>query len=183
MKRRILYVSTALITLLLSFPAIAQDSFSEPPITTNSISAVKLKDLNLQPGDYTIMQTITETSVVSVDHTKRGFTITSEEDGFMLRYKFVQVREDGKIYWRIDLVDWSGVVKMGYLANDVKVYTPTSAADVARRLAIYRLIDTASQKGADAIIDPIISMNMAKSGSLYYFKTTVSGRMIKLNER
>ena len=160
--------------------SLAQSSFTEPPIATNTINAVKLSELNLTSNDYTLMETITETSIISVEHSKRGFTIASEDEDFMLKYKYVKEKEDGRTQWYIDLEDWSGVVKLGYLSNDVDVYTPKRPADVAKKLAVYRLINVAQQSGADGIVEPVISMNMAKNGKLYFYKTTVTGRMIKL---
>lgn len=150
--------------------------FSEPPIATNTINAVKLSELNLRSSDYELLQQVTETAVVSVDNNRRGFVINCDDENFMLKYKYV--KEGGK--WYTELSDWDGVVKLGYLSNNIDLYVPNRAADVAKGLALYRLISTASQMGADGIVEPMVSMNVAKSGKTIYFKTTVMGRMIRL---
>ena len=165
----------SLVFLFCHFNALAQD-FSEPPIVTNSINAVRLSELNLTSSDYSLMNTITETSIVSVSYSRRGFTITGEDESFVLKYKYIKKGDD----WHTELVDWSGTVKLGYLSNDTDLYVPKRAADVAKRLAIHRLIARAQQMGADGIVEPIVSMNMATNGKQDYFKTTVSGKLIVL---
>lgn len=166
-------------TLSVSLSSFAQDGFTRPPIATNSISSIQFRDLYLHEGDYTIMQTVTESALVSASYSKKGkdYEIICEDEDFRLKYEWDKDKE------RYVLEDWSGVVKLGYLRNDMEVKPPKDADDIARRLAIYRLIATASQNGADAIIDPIVTMNMARSGNLFYYKVTATGRMIKLNQR
>lgn len=165
---------------LMAFAPNGFAQFSEPPIATNTINAIQLRELNLRSGDYTIMQSVTATSIIAVEHSKKGFTITCEDENFMLKYKYLDKDREEK-YAILD--DWEGVVKLGFLNNMVDWKLPKNAADVAKRLAIYRLINTAQQAGADGVIEPIVSMNMARSGKLYYYKTTVTGRLIKLNAK
>ena len=162
----------------LAFPGCGslKGTSSAPPIATNTINVASFKDLHLQKGDYVILKTASETSVIKARFTKYGFTISSENGDFELEYKYD--RED-EGYVRLE--DWSGVLNLGYFHNDVNALRyPTSPAEVARRLAIYQLINTAAQAGADAVVEPVISMNMAKNGAFYYYKTTVTGKLIQL---
>lgn len=97
-----------------------------------------------------------------------------EDESFRLEYAWVKDK------WQ--LCNWEGVVKVGFLSNENDdLFVPKSAAIVAKRLAIYKLINEAQMKGADGVIEPIISMNMARNGKRYYYKTTASGKLIKLN--
>ena len=53
---------------------------------------------------------------------------------------------------------------------------------IVRRLAIYRLINAAKVAGADGVIEPIISTNVAqgrRSRDIVY-KTTVSAKLVKI---
>ena len=164
--------------LLVCFPffgAKAQEDSSNPPIATNSIKAISLGELNLQTGDYIVLPTITVTSLVSVAwRGKNEFTINVEDEDFMLKYRW----DGGKKSWV--LRDWEGVVKMGFLANDTKLFIPQHPTEVADKLGVYRLIAQAQAKGADGIVEPIISTNMAKNGNKLFFKTTVTARPVIL---
>ena len=158
------------------FHGYAQDAFSEPPIASNKINSVRLSELNLRSSDYTVLNTLTETSLVSIEYQgKNKYTIACEDEGFRIEYKW-----NGKEkHWEVN--DWEGIVKLGFLSGeDDDIFFPRYASTVAKRLAIYKLINAAQMKGADGVIEPIVSMNMARNGKLYYYKTTVSGKLIKL---
>lgn len=170
------FLLSAVIFTGLSLSVNAQD-YTEPPIATNTINAIGLRELNLRTGDYEVMKAVTENAVISVEFSKKGFTVQCEDEDFMLKYKFNKDK-DGEGY--AELVDWNGVIKQGYLSNTAELRLPRNAAEVAKRLAIYRLINTAAQMGADGVVEPVVSMNMAKNGKLIYYKTTVTGRLIKL---
>lgn len=165
---------TLVIFSLLALKVDAQDVFSEPPIATNTINSVRLSELNLTGSDYTVMNTITETSLISVEHSRKGFKIYCEDEDFKLEYRYEKTGE-------AQLIDWEGVVKLGFLSNDdVYLYTPKRPADIAAKLAVYKMINAAQMNGADGVIEPTISMNMARNGKLHYYKTTVSCKLIKL---
>jgi uncharacterized protein YbjQ (UPF0145 family) len=89
------------------------------------------------------------------------------------------------------------VVKFGYLAGDVGKtttvqkgffgkkaaglvsYIPTDPEVVARQLAVYRIITEAKAIGADALIEPIISSDVASVGKrTNVIKTTVSAKAV-----
>lgn len=170
------YVILTVFALSLSvFSGFAQNAFSEPPIASNKINSVRLSELNLKSSDYTVLNTVTETSLISLEYRgKNKYSIMCEDENFRLEYAWVKDK------WQ--LCNWEGVVKVGFLSNENDdLFVPKSAAIVAKRLAIYKLINEAQMKGADGVIEPIISMNMARNGKRYYYKTTASGKLIKLN--
>ena len=51
---------------------------------------------------------------------------------------------------------------------------------MVRNLAIYRIINAAKVRGADGIIEPVISTNVEQRGRDIVLKTTVSAKLIKL---
>ena len=160
----------------------AQLNFSEPPIATNTINALQFSELNLSSGDFTILESVTETSIIAQEDTRKGRVITCEDEDFMLVFRDFYIKKEKKYIQ--ELVNWSGIVKLGFLKNDIdKLSIPNNAAEIGKRLAIYRLINTATQSGADGILEPIVSMNMARSGGKIYYKTTVTGRLIRLNNK
>ncbi len=124
------------------------------------------------------MNTVTETAVVSRQEIRNGYIAACEDENFTLKFGYYRSKIDEKLY--VKLLDCKGVIKLGFLSNTAELYEPYDVADISKRLAIYRLINTAQQMGADGVVEPIISMNMAKSGNLLYYKTTISGKLIKL---
>lgn len=145
------------------------------PKATNTVSTASFKDLNLERADYEILNTITAEAVIISDEKgskKKGLnlTLTEENDEFQLKFY------DDKIEHR-------GIVRLGYLANDY-TYDPSdlqNAESLARRLAIYRLINIAQQNGADGIIEPTVSTAVEQIGNkTIRLKTTAVAKIIKL---
>ena len=86
-----------------------------------------------------------------------------------------------EIAFRIDEV--KGIVRIGLLKNDYMredLYLEADPYWFSRNMAIYRLINAAKMAGADGIIEPIVSTNVEQVGRKIIFKTTVSGKLIKL---
>ena len=172
-----------LLFCLYSTSARAQnDPMSEPPIATNSINAIGLSELNLSSGDYSLLKPITISVVISVEYKgKRHKIIQCEDEDFTLEYKWGK-RDNGSYGWKIQ--DWEGVVKLGFLSNSIGALThDLSAHEAALRLAKYRLISQAQMQGADGVIEPIFSTNVAQSGKKLFFKTTVTARPLVLKSR
>ena len=178
---RVLQLISAVTAFVLSGPICqAQMEFDEPPIATNTINALQFSELNLNSGDFSILDVVTESSIIVLEQTKKERIITCEDEDFRLVFKYVK-EENKKV---LKLEEWSGIIKLGYLKNEIeKLSVPYNAAEIGRRLAIYRLINVASQSGADGILEPIVSMNMASNGGKIYFKTNVTGRLIRLNNK
>ena len=144
------------------------------PKALNTVATASFADLNLRSGDYQILNTVSADATVYLKVGTKTTTISDEINEFVLTY--VKTKKGIEFYH-------SGVLRVGYLGNDYS-YDPNekySAEDVARRLAIYRLINAAKQNGADGIIEPTISTNVEQKGKTIVFKTTASAKIIKLN--
>ena len=79
--------------------------------------------------------------------------------------------------------DFEGIARFGFLSNDYGYINTNKVSPeyIVRNLAIYRLVNQAKVRGADGVIEPVISTNAEGSGNTIIFKTTVSAKMMKLN--
>lgn len=156
----------------------------------STINTVYWENLALERNDYTVLNRITATATITYDATKmRKPKIIGENNEFL-----VVVKPFGPV------IDF-GVLKFGYLANDVGktteiqkgffkktglvTYIPVDPEVVARQLATYRIINEAKAIGADALIEPIISSDVATvSRRTNVIKTTISAKavIIKLDK-
>lgn len=147
------------------------------PRAVNTVNSVGLKELNLERGDYKILNTVTATASITYTENKSGdeYSIAGENNEFMLLYRF----DDDK-GWECR---YSGIVKLGYLSNDYQIgeIGILQPEEVARRLAIYRLVNQVHMDGGDGVIEPIISTNVAQRGKNVIYKATVSAKIVKLN--
>lgn len=146
------------------------------PKAINTISPVSFADLNLQRGDYEVLNTITATGTVYYKRTFGSIQITEENDEFAVTYTYNS--KSGKWY----LSNVKNIVRFGFLANDYgsTAIVNYSADELVRSLATYRLINEAQMLGADGVIEPVISTNTEQVGRDLVFKTTVSAKAIKL---
>lgn len=150
------------------------------PKAVNTINSVQLSELNLKHGtDYVIINTATADATVIYSTKRKGEQITIAEANGEFRIIWRYDRENGKWYAH----DYEGIARLGYLTNDygttyMDVFEPEW---MARNLAIYRLINASKVRGADGIIEPVISTNVEDRGTDVVFKTTVSAKLIKLN--
>lgn len=158
-----------------------------PPKAVNTISSISFFDLRLERDEYEIMNTITAEATVEYEYTRKSIEISGRDPSnpnslFSLKYK-----KDPKTN-RYDLESFMGVMRFGYLDNDEIndgniVYYPDI---VARRLAIYRIINLAKEMGADGIIEPLISTNYEQTKPFFSFngkivyKTTITGKPIRI---
>lgn len=150
------------------------------PTAVNTVNSVRLNELNLQHGtDYSIMNTVTAEATVFYTTKKKGQVVILEEENgeCWLEYKFDSQQEK----W--GLVDFEGVARYGFLSNDegrvsIREINPE---DMARNIAIYRLINASKVRGADGVIEPVISTNVGELNGKIVFKTTVSAKLMKLN--
>lgn len=149
------------------------------PTAVNTINSVGLSELNLKHGtDYTIVNTITSDATVLYSEQKKGEQVTiKEENGeFKLVYRYDNEYEK----WCI--VDFDGIARFGFLSNDEGRVSlrEIDPENVARNFAIYKLINASKVRGADGVIEPVISTNVEQRGKEIVFKTTVSAKLIKL---
>lgn len=147
------------------------------PRAVNTVNSVGLKELNLERGDYKILNTVTASATITYTENKSGteYSIAGENNEFMLLYRFNE-----KKGWECR---YSGIVKLGFLSNDYQVgdIGILQPEEVARRLAIYRLVNQVHMDGGDGVIEPIISTNVAQRGKNVIYKATVSAKIVKLN--
>lgn len=145
------------------------------PKAVNTINSVGLDELNLERADYQVLNTVTATAEITYSENRKGeYIIRGENNEFMLQYLF-----NPKTGWSCR---YSGIVKLGYLANDYEINNGAiHPEDAARRLAIYRLINMVSMEGGDGVIEPVVSTNIAQQGQNVIYKTTVKAKIIKLN--
>ncbi len=147
------------------------------PQAVNTVSTVTFRDLNLKTGDYYLLNKVNADATINVEYKSDDhIQIQCVEDDFTLIYK-----KDKTGAWTID--KFSGVARMGYLTNDdrnmsTSLYNPE---DIVRRLAIYRLINSVQQQGADGLIEPTISTNVVQTGKkTVTFTTHAEGKLIRL---
>ncbi len=174
----VMVTSTILLTSCFSFSKAVPNM--EIPIATNTINSVALRELNLKHGtDYTVLNTVTAEATVIYTTYKKGRKISIKEENGEFEIVWNYDEKSGKIFTE----DFEGIARFGFLSND---YSRVSTNDIApeyivRNLAIYRLINQAKVRGADGVIEPVISTNAEGSGKNIVFKTTVSAKLMKLN--
>ena len=149
------------------------------PTAVNTINSVGLSELNLKHGtDYTIVNTVKAEATILYSEQKKGEQVTlREENG---ECKLVYQFDSEQLQW--GLIDFDGIARFGFLSNDEGRVSlrEVNPENVARNLAIYRLINKSKANGADGVIEPVISTNVEQSGKEIVFKTTVSAKLIKL---
>lgn len=150
----------------------------------STINTVYWPNLSLERKDYTVLNRVTATATVTYDATNmRKPKIIGENNEFL-----VVVKPWGPV------IDF-GILKFGYLTGDIgtttavqkgffkkqglATFVPTDPETVARQLAVYRVINEAKAIGADALIEPIISSDVASiSRRSNVIKTTVSAKAV-----
>ncbi len=146
------------------------------PRAVNTLNSVTLDELHLQRKDYEILNTITADATVIYEGNSQSMTIKEEKGEFSIVLTWNQ--NTGK--W--DKTDFDGIARLGYLSNDYdNLNISYNPEDMARNIAIYRLINISKSMGADGVIAPVISTNAEKTGRYQItFKTTVEAKAIKL---
>lgn len=170
MKKLFFILSAAL--LLLASCSAPQTSLV--PRAVNTINSITLKELNLDRNDYEIINTVEAEAYIKYDsnYNNTRITISDDRGEFQLKYLY-----DKKKGWSCR---YSGIVRFGYLANDYVISTEqyTHPEEVARRLAIYRLINIVNEYGADGVLEPVISTNVESKGDYDVFYTSVKAKMV-----
>jgi len=152
----------------------------EMPIATNTINSVGLRDLNLQHGtDYTIINTVSAEATVIYTTRKKGKKVNIAEENGEFSIEWELDEKAGKMI----IKDYDGIARFGFLNKDYdRIYTNVIAPEyTARNLAIYRLINEAKLRGADGVIEPVISTSAEANGNNVVFKTNVTAKLMKLN--
>lgn len=154
------------------------------PKAVNTVHPVGWEELNLVRKDYTILKTTTAEASVTYHQTSKKIKIADANGEFSAIFKKATVRGAfGQKEEAWILYDVNGIARLGFLNNDYDTNETLLRCDpswFSRNAAIYRLINAAKVAGADGIIEPIISTNIEQAGRNVVFKTTVSGKLIKL---
>mgnify|MGYP001828360352 CR=1 FL=1 len=148
-------------------------------IARNTVDVATLEDINLERNNYEIIDVITASATVTFNAKKKRSY--GENNAFVLKYKKLKGTNELE----------SGMLRFGYFAQDVKAasaiqrglfrktsyesYIPVDPEILARRWATYKLILEAKALGADALIVPVRSSDIASGGkNVTIVKTTVT---------
>lgn len=150
------------------------------PQAINTINSVGLRELNLKhETDFLIMNTVSAEATVIYTVKKKGknVVISEENDEFKIEWKYDE--QNCQMY--VD--DYEGIARFGFLSNDYgRTFTKEIAPEyIVRNLAIYRLINQAKVRGADGVIEPVISTNVESRGKDIVFKASATAKLMKLN--
>ena len=154
------------------------------PKAVNTIHPVGWEEMNLVRQDYIILNTTSAEASVTYHETPKKIKISDVNGEFSAIFKKAKIRGafgQKTSAWYLD--DFNGILRIGFLKNDYNVDETMLQCDAfwfSRNMAIYRLINAAKVAGADGVIEPIVSTNIEQVGRNIVFKTTVSGKLIKL---
>ena len=154
------------------------------PQSSNMIHTVSFEDMKLTSNDYDVLQRVEATSRITLTIDGADVTIQDPDGTFKLEYEN-KVTGTG-----INLVlkDFEGVIRGGFLSGFTKIDLQ-DPEDIARRIALYRLINLVREQGGDYVIEPIYSINaegdyqkkaLGNMKSTITYMTTVSGKAIRL---
>ena len=150
------------------------------PKAFSSISKIHYideSDLKLAKDSYQILKTETAEAAVYYEENKRGTECEIAEVNGEFKLKFLMNPTLGN---RLD--SHEGIIKYGTLVNDYSnfEYEPYS---LAAGLATYRLINSVQDQGADAVIEPIITVKVGQEDRKIIYTATISAKLIKIKTK
>lgn len=155
------------------------------PRAFSSISKIHyIDDLKLSRENYKIINTETaEASVFYEEYVNKfgkddGYGIGEVNGEFLLKYKAIAVGND--VSYKLD--SHTGIIKYGTLTNDFSDFE-YEAYSLAAGLATYRLINAVQDQGADAVIEPIVTVKLGQEGRKIIYTATISAKLIKINTK
>lgn len=144
------------------------------PHSVSTISAVPMADLNLKPGDYEVLKTVSETASVVCEYRNDEIKVVSGDGDFTYTFK-----NDQKKGW--SLKSFSGAASFGYFSSDFEG-KPTEVPNIeefSRRVAMSRIITLARDYGADAVFEPVCVTRTSNAGNRKVeYSCTVSAKII-----
>lgn len=145
------------------------------PQATNSAGSVAFGELNLNRNEYLVYNTISETATVI--YNARDNEVREANKEFQYEFEYDKVGN-------VVLNDVDGVIRLGSLSNMASnAYDPTKVGDITRRVAIFRLNNSAKEAGADYIIEPIVSMDIKETGrNEFTFTATATAKLVKIKK-
>ncbi|MDE6012988.1 MAG: hypothetical protein K2G91_09695 [Prevotella sp.] len=147
------------------------------PRAVSSADAISVGALNLQKGDYDILNTVTETASVTATYSKASLKLTGGNGDFSYLFKF-----DTSNGWT--LTSFHGTATFGYLLQDASYNAEDlpSAEEFARRVAIARLIEAVKDYGADGVLEPIVTTRASNTGkNAVEYQATVTAKIVKIH--
>lgn len=147
------------------------------PHSVSSAATATISDLRLQPGDYEVLQTVSETASVICEYRKKEIKITSGDGEFSYLFKL----DPKTACW--SLKSFSGAANMGYFTNDYSSHLSEipNPEEFARRVAMSRIINMARDYSADAVIEPICVSRTSQAGkNKIEYSTTVTAKLIQI---
>lgn len=172
--KRLLFA--AAIGLMLTSCGVMKPKTSIIPKAINTVNTASFNELNLARADYEVLNTITADAIVERKTNKNDTRIELSDPS----------NEFSLVYEKDKTGNWecfhSGIIKLGYLHNDYSYNSDDlmHGENLARRLAIYRLINVAQQNGADGIIEPTVSTSVEQQGKTIIYRSVVSAKIIRL---
>lgn len=177
--RKIIHLLSGIVLTILSSLMLSSCAKSIIPTAKSTINAVSLDELNLQRADYEIINTIEASATIEAKVYGKGYTLSDPNGDFK-----IEIKKTGNIFGGIsttEIKSHKGILRLGYLANDYDDYQRNDPEDIARKLAVYRLIALAKEQGGDGVIEPIINMSIEETAwNKYTYYCTVSAKAIKL---
>lgn len=177
MKRILLGLSVVVLALTTSCSTV-----KVVPQAKSTINAVSLGELRLTNEDYSVLNTISADAIISVSYNSDN-TIEVQDVDRTFSYKLKPVGKKGSGVYMLDKTD--GVIRAGFLSNNPGILDLACPEDVARGVAVYRIISMSQELGSDGLIEPVISTNIeGASGTIsslnVVYKITVTAKPIKL---
>jgi hypothetical protein len=172
--------SFILITILGAL-ALSSCKLAIVPKAINTVNSVGLSELNLERDDYKILNTISAEATITYRQLGNIIKISDANGDFEITYKRSFSFRHG-VTWNYK--SFKGIARYGFLSNDygkTHNYNDITPEQIARHIAVYRLINACKVAGGDGVIEPIVSTNVGQEGRNIIFKTTVSAKVIKLN--
>lgn len=180
MKKYALLFSSILLVVLFSSCNTTQSSYL--PQVTSMVKAVTFNELNLTDKDYEILDRIEATAIVHVTISGNSFIVDDPDGQFHVEY--TKDPQTGSMI----LKSFDGVIRAGYLTREYSSGDQNYPEDIARKLAIYRLINLVREQGGDGVIEPVIATNfdgmntrgLIRSETKLTYIATVSGKLVRL---
>ncbi len=182
MKKLFAKYHLVIIGLIVTLPFLMQSCGSKSLIIPHSIStasAVKVSDLNLKEGQYEILQTIVETASITCEYKEQEIKIVGDD----FNYHFIY--DAKKKGWYVK--SFSGAASLGYFSSDIQDENARDnfprPEEFARRVAMARIINAASDYGADGIIEPVTTSVASNAGNRKVeYTSTVRAKLIAIKK-
>ncbi len=150
-------------------------AYETPTVSQSSMPMLSVDAIKEVPNMYAIGEDISATATVTLDGAE-----LNEENSDLSLYPFYN-------YSRNRFFTAKGILQLGQIGHDSigESVIPSSAEDISRRIAMRRLIDAAKAKGANAVIEPVITTSATKTSTGKYsykltYTTEIKSKVVKI---